>query len=158
MIVKDRIGANYAASLTMSDGSGLSRGNRVTPQLMARWVADIASDARVGEMFIRSMAVAKEEGTVKNRFKGKKLNNEVRAKSGYIREVRTLSGLVSEIPGDDSLITGSASPRRLAFSILVNDIPAGADARAKEFHENVVESIDEYLTERARVTASAGVR
>jgi D-alanyl-D-alanine carboxypeptidase len=109
-------------------------------------------------MFIRSMAVAKEEGTVKNRFKGKKLGNEVRAKSGYIREVRTLSGLVSVIPSGDALLSTDVGPRRLAFSILVNDIPSGADARAKEFHENVVEVIDDYLTERTRVTASAGVR
>lgn len=158
MIVKDRIGANHAASLTMSDGSGLSRGNRVTPQLMARWVADLAADERVGETFIRSMAVAKEEGTVKNRFKGKKLTNEVRAKSGYIREVRTLSGLVSSSIPDSSLVAESEQPRRLAFSILVNDIPPGADARAKEFHESVVEVIDDYLTERARVTASVGTR
>lgn len=158
MIVKDRIGAKYAATLTMSDGSGLSRGNRVTPQLMARWVADLARDERVGETFIRSLAIAKEEGTVKNRFKGKKLENEVRAKSGYIREVRTLSGLVSTVPSDSSLVGAGAKPRRLAFSILVNDIPAGADARAKEFHESVVEVIDDYLAERSRVTASAGVR
>jgi D-alanyl-D-alanine carboxypeptidase/D-alanyl-D-alanine-endopeptidase (penicillin-binding protein 4) len=158
MIVKDRIGASHAASLTVSDGSGLSRANRVTPQLLAHWLANMASDERVGDAYVRSLPIAKEEGTVKNRFKGKKLANEVRAKSGYIRQVRSLSGLVTAAGESDSLVPGQEPPRRLAFSILVNDIPAGADQRAKELHENVVEVLDGYLTERARVTASAGVR
>lgn len=158
MIVKDRIGAAYAASLTISDGSGLSRGNRVTPQLLAHWLADIASDDRIGEMFVRSMAVAKENGTVKNRFRDKTLVNEVRAKSGYIREVRSFSGLVTAASGGDSLVQGEGKPRRLAFSILVNEIPSGADARAKEFHESVVEIIDDYLAERVRGTSLAAPR
>ncbi len=158
MVVKDRIGANHAANLTMSDGSGLSRGNRVTPQMLAHWLANLATDDRVGETYVRSLAVAKEEGTVKNRFKGKSLVNEVRAKSGYIREVRSLSGLVSVVTESDALVPGREPTRRLAFSILVNEIPSGADQRAKEFHENVVEVLDEYLAERARVTGSASVR
>jgi D-alanyl-D-alanine carboxypeptidase/D-alanyl-D-alanine-endopeptidase (penicillin-binding protein 4) len=158
MIVKDRLGPDYAASLTMSDGSGLSRANKITPQLLAHWIANVAADERVGDMFVRSLAVAKEEGTVKNRFKGVKLTNEVRAKSGYIREVRTLSGLVSAGTDRESLVPGSEPGPRLAFSILVNEIPAGADQRAKEFHESVVEVLDSYLTERSRVAASAGAR
>ncbi len=158
MIVKDRIGPSYAAELAMADGSGLSRGNRVTPQLLAHWVANVASDEQVGDVFVQSLAVAKEEGTVRNRFKNVKLANEVRAKSGYIREVRTLSGLISAPSETGSLVPGQQSPRRLAFSILVNEIPPGADQRAKEFHENVVEVLDDYLVERSRVTAAAGVR
>jgi len=158
MVVKDRIGAGHAASLTMSDGSGLSRANRVTPQMLAHWLANVSADDRVGEMYVRSLAIAKEEGTVRNRFKGKKLKNEVRAKSGYIREVRSLSGLVSVVSDADSLLPDREPPRRLAFSILVNNIPSGADTRAKELHENVVEVLDNFLSEQTRATAAAGVR
>jgi len=72
--------------------------------------------------------------------------------------VRSLSGLVSVVTESDALVPGREPTRRLAFSILVNEIPSGADQRAKEFHENVVEVLDEYLAERARVTGSASVR
>ena len=86
----------------------------------------------------------RKEGTLSHRFKGSKLHNEVRAKSGYIREVRTLSGYVTN-PG-----TG----RRVAFSVLVNNVPSGADVRAKEFHEAVVEAVDQWLYEHPKDGAS----
>lgn len=156
MIVKDRIGSQHAATMAISDGSGLSRGNRVTPRMLASWIASLAGDARVGETYVRSLAVAKEEGTLKGRFRNKTLENEVRAKSGYINEVRTLSGLVIENAGDGALV-GSGAGRQLAFSILVNQIPPGADTRAKELHENIVQVLDDYLSE-GRKTAAAGGR
>lgn len=156
MIVKDRIGSQHAATMTISDGSGLSRANRVTPRMLASWIANLAGDERVGETYVRSLAVAKEEGTLKSRFRNKTLANEVRAKSGYINEVRTLSGLVIENTAGEALV-GDGAGRQLAFSILVNEIPAGADARAKELHENIVQILDDYLSE-GRKTAAAGGR
>ena len=96
-------------------------------------------------MFIQSLAVAGEEGTLKKRFKGAKLHNEVRAKSGYIREVRTLSGYV----------TNAASGKRIAFSVLCDNLPSGTDGRAKEFHEQVVEAVDAWLYERCKQLPAA---
>ncbi len=140
MQIKDRLGADAAAGLVLADGSGLSRNNRITPDGMTRWLKVLAEDPNGGDAFIRSMAVAGEEGTLRKRFKGTKLHNEVRAKSGYIREVRTLSGYV----------TNAATGKRVAFSVLVDHLPGGADARAKEFHEQVVEAVDTWLYERCR--------
>ena len=140
MQIKDHLGAEAAAGLVLADGSGLSRNNRITPDGMTRWLKVLAEDPNGGDAFIRSLAVAGEEGTLKKRFHGKKLHNEVRAKSGYIREVRTLSGYV----------TNAASGKRIAFSILVDHLPSGTDARAKEFHEQVVEAVDTWLYDRCR--------
>lgn len=135
MQVRDRLGAEYASSLNLADGCGLSRNDRVSAETLTRWLRVMANDADCGDLYVRSLAIAGEEGTLRKRFKGSKIRNEVRAKSGYIREVRTLSGYVTNLP------TG----RRIAFSILINDVPSGADARAKEAHEKIVEIVDDYL-------------
>jgi D-alanyl-D-alanine carboxypeptidase/D-alanyl-D-alanine-endopeptidase (penicillin-binding protein 4) len=134
MQIKERLGSDYASQLVMTDGSGLSRGNRVTPEMLTRWLASLANDPQLGSTFVASLPTV-GEGTLKKRFKGAKLQCEVRGKSGYIREVRSLSGFVSE----------PNSGRSIAYSIIINDIPAGADAKSKEFHEDVVEIIDDYL-------------
>lgn len=139
MLIKDRLGADAAATVVMADGSGLSRNNRITVSLMTRWLAEVANDPKAGSTYIESLAVAGSEGTVKSRFKKSKLDCEVRAKSGYIREVRTLSGY---------LIEGSTD-RRIAFSVMVNDVPPGADQRAKDLHERIVELIDSYVASQA---------
>lgn len=143
MQIKDKVGAEAAAQLVLADGSGLSRNNRIAPDVMTRWLR-VLSDSADGDVFVRSLALAGAEGTLKKRFKGAKLHNEVRAKSGYIREVRTLSGYVTSPEG-----------KRIAFSVLVDNIPAGADAKAKEFHETVVEAIDQYLFERGKVAGAS---
>ncbi len=139
MQVKEHLGADAAASLVLADGSGLSRNNRITPDVMTRWLKTL-SEAANGEVFVQSLAVAGEEGTLRKRFKGAKLHNEVRAKSGYIREVRTLSGYV----------TNAATGKRVAFSVLCDNLPSGTDQRAKEFHEQVVEAVDAWLYERCK--------
>lgn len=133
MRVNELLGADQAVSMVMTDGSGLSRENRVTPQLLTRWLAKM-SGVPGGDVYIQSLPVAGEEGTLKKRFKGSKLSCEVRAKSGYIRGVRSLSGYITE----------PTSGRRLAFSVLVNGV-SGTDSRAKDLHEDVVEIADQFL-------------
>lgn len=148
--IKDALGSEMAAKLIMADGSGLSRNNRVTPEMLTRWLAYMAGSPG-GDMYVRSMALAGEEGTLKKRFKGSKLKNEVRAKSGYIRQVRSLSGYVID----------PSTNKRMAFSVIVNDVPSGGDQRAKELHEDVVEIVDDYLaqvtgrTEPAKTTTKS---
>ncbi len=147
MQVRERIGPEFASQLIMTDGSGLSRGNRVTPGMVTRWLASIADDPTLGPAFVNSLATV-GEGTLKKRFKGDKLACVVRGKSGSIRQVRTLSGFVTE----------PASGRRLAYSVLINNVPAGAVAQSKEFHEDVVEIIDNYLAEQAGLDAAKSGR
>jgi D-alanyl-D-alanine carboxypeptidase/D-alanyl-D-alanine-endopeptidase (penicillin-binding protein 4) len=142
MQVKDKVGAEAAAQLVLADGSGLSRNNRITPGVMTRWLRAVAGSPD-GDAFVRSLALAGAEGTLKKRFKGVKLHNEVRAKSGFIRGVRTLSGYVT-----------SSGGQRIAFSVLVDNVPGDGDAKAKAFHEDVVEAIDQYLYEKGRVAGA----
>ncbi len=146
MQVRDLLGPEAASLLVMNDGSGLSKNDRVTAEMLARWLVAVGADPKVGEAYVDSLALAGEDGTMKKRFRGKNLDNEVRAKSGYINGVRTLSGFVTH-PG---------SGRRVAFSILVNDIPPSvAASKVKEFHEKVVMLADDWLAEQTAGWADA---
>lgn len=92
------------------DGSGLSRGNRVSArQIVALLEAVIVSDAISGRSYLDSLAVAGRSGTLSSRMKGGPAEGRVRAKTGFINGVSALSGYVERADG-----------RTLAFSVLVN--------------------------------------
>lgn len=145
MMISQELGPQAAASTVISDGSGLSRANAVTPRTLARWLDRIADKPWGGE-FIESLA-RPGVGTLEKRFQGTRLEHEVRAKSGYINGVRSLSGYVSD----------SASGRRLVFTILVNDLSLTTSephAEAKELMEDIVRLLDARLSARSE-TADA---
>lgn len=146
MQLRDRVGPEAAASVTVSDGSGLSRDNLITPSVMTAWLAALSRDRRIAPTFISSVPLAQQEGNMVRRFRGRRLANEVRCKSGYINGVRTLSGYVIH----------PRTKRTVTFSILVNDVPANVPgSRVKDFHEDVVVLIDQWLTAQTS-TADAG--
>ena len=101
-----------------ADGSGLSRMNLVTAQLLMGILRDRAGDAN----FRAAMPIGGVDGTLKNRFKNTAAQNNVRAKTGTLTGASSLSGYVTSKAGE-----------RLVFSILMNhyDREAGAStARA----------------------------
>lgn len=157
MQVRDRLGPDAAAAIQIIDGSGLSRGNAVTPEVLTAWLAALARDPKVADAFIESLAVAGQDGTMARRFRGRKLVNEVRGKSGLIDGVRTLSGYVTERDiGRAGDAPAAGGGRRLAYSILVNDIPASVPgAKVREFHEDVVAAVDRWLAGQLRLKAEA---
>ncbi|MFM9958450.1 MAG: D-alanyl-D-alanine carboxypeptidase/D-alanyl-D-alanine-endopeptidase [Phycisphaerales bacterium] len=137
MKMVEKLGAEAGRLMQVADGSGMSRNNRVTASLLARWLAAMTKEGEAGRMFIRSIP-GPGEGTMERRFDDKRLKGEVRAKSGYISGVSTLSGY----------ITSKSSGRRVVFSILANDIPGNVGvARIKEFHEDVVALCDKWLAD-----------
>ncbi|MCH8823358.1 MAG: D-alanyl-D-alanine carboxypeptidase/D-alanyl-D-alanine-endopeptidase [Planctomycetes bacterium] len=132
--IHNRLGnPNLAKQIRISDGSGLSRDNRVAAQTMTAWLNTFHHDEIAGEMFIKSIAIAGREGTVRNRFRNEEdlHGAEVRAKSGYINNVSCLSGYVTMPDG-----------QRKSFSILVNGL-RGNDAlsHAKKMQERIVSAI-----------------
>jgi D-alanyl-D-alanine carboxypeptidase/D-alanyl-D-alanine-endopeptidase (penicillin-binding protein 4) len=141
MTLAQTLGPDAAAETVVSDGSGMSRENRVTPRTMTRWLDALQRDGRFGQAFVSSMAVP-GEGTLRNRFRGVKLTNELQAKSGKLDGVRCLSGYV----------TDPATGRRVAFSVLVNNLREGDQAlQALKVHEEVVKAIDAWLAPRKSV-------
>lgn len=141
--IRDRLGPEYAASVFIADGSGMSRMDRVTPGLLASWLVSFAKDPKLGPVLIESLARAGLEGTMTHRFRTNLVKNEVRGKSGYIAGVRTLSGFVTHLP----------SQRRVAYCILVNDIPTNGDAKAIDLHEKIIQIVDKWLTKECKDAA-----
>jgi D-alanyl-D-alanine carboxypeptidase/D-alanyl-D-alanine-endopeptidase (penicillin-binding protein 4) len=96
-------------TLMISDGSGLSRLNMVTPAQIVTLVRYMSKQSCWKE-FYESLPIAGIDGGLQDRMKGTKAENNLRAKTGFIQYVRTLSGYVLTRDGE-----------RLVFSLLANN-------------------------------------
>jgi len=136
--LRARIG-RASDAFVISDGSGLSRDNRVTADGMTSWLSSLAQDERIGNCFIDTLPVAGRSGTVRKRMK--EINPAValvHCKSGYIDKVCCLSGYVTASDG-----------RRFAFSVLANGLSeAGAVGKAKKLQDRVCALLAEELAAR----------
>lgn len=87
-----RIGVN-PTGLALTDGSGLSRQNRVTPAMLTQVDAEMTKSAN-GRVWLDLMAVVGHSGTLRNRLVGTPAQYRVRGKTGTLDDVRALSGVV----------------------------------------------------------------
>jgi D-alanyl-D-alanine carboxypeptidase/D-alanyl-D-alanine-endopeptidase (penicillin-binding protein 4) len=76
----------------IDDGSGLSRENRLTTRAIAKILFDLYH-SQDWEMFRASLAVGGEEGTIDRYFNESKYRGRIHGKTGYIRGVRSFSGV-----------------------------------------------------------------
>jgi D-alanyl-D-alanine carboxypeptidase/D-alanyl-D-alanine-endopeptidase (penicillin-binding protein 4) len=94
----------------LADGSGLSRYNYVTAETMVTVLRRMYRDERHREAFLATLPVGGQDGgTIARRFRGTRAENNVRAKTGSIANVRALSGYVTTTDGEP-----------LVFSIIAN--------------------------------------
>lgn len=93
----------------MKDGSGLSRENRVTPRQLAQMSAVLTQDAQFYS-FYNSLPVAGKSGSIRYYFKNTPAENNLRAKSGSMKQIKSYTGYVTNPTGDI-----------IAFSIIVNN-------------------------------------
>jgi len=128
-------GSAIVEGLVVADGSGLSRDNRVTAELLTAWLNTFHQDEQLGQVFIDSLASPGDEGTLERRFHSTKLYGaSIHAKSGYINQVSCLSGYVTAKDG-----------RRRSFSVLVNGLKPSEVRSAKALQEKIVAAIAEDL-------------
>lgn len=130
------LGPRSAAATVVVDGSGLSKENRVSPATFTRWLDEMQRDKSIGAAFIDSLAAADKGGNLRRRFAGENLACELNAKTGTIDQVRCLSGYLTE----------PRSGRRIAFSIMVNDVREDLGPEALQCHERIVAAIDRWLS------------
>jgi len=136
MTLTQHLGPEAASSTVIADGSGMSRENRVTPRTLTRWLEFMAREPKAGPIFMGSLATPERRDSMRRRFRDVRLGSDLSAKSGTIDGVRCLSGYLTDP------VTG----RRLAFSILVNDVKEGEQAlQALQFHQAVVAEADRWL-------------
>jgi D-alanyl-D-alanine carboxypeptidase/D-alanyl-D-alanine-endopeptidase (penicillin-binding protein 4) len=95
--------------VVLSDGSGLSRKDLVTPRALIRLLRYAATQPW-GELFRSTLPVAGEDGTLSERMKNTPAAGRVFAKTGTIGHGNTLAGYATTIRGEN-----------LLFSILGNN-------------------------------------
>jgi D-alanyl-D-alanine carboxypeptidase/D-alanyl-D-alanine-endopeptidase (penicillin-binding protein 4) len=98
------------------DGSGLSRGNLVTPHTVVQLLRYLY-EGPLREKWLALLPVGGEDGTLSTRFSGNANAARIHAKTGSLSHVAALSGYAQRADGE-----------WVAFSILVNNFngPAGA--------------------------------
>lgn len=92
----------------INDGSGLSRRNLLTPHAVIELLKRGAM-LDFAKSFDKSLAIAGVDGTLERRFRKTAAYNNLRGKTGTLRNVSALSGYVTTLDGE-----------RLAFSIFFN--------------------------------------
>jgi D-alanyl-D-alanine carboxypeptidase/D-alanyl-D-alanine-endopeptidase (penicillin-binding protein 4) len=115
------------------DGSGLSRYNYVSAETMIWLLTYLWADPRHSEPFQSTLPVSGVSGTLANRMKGGPADGRVRAKTGTMSHVRSLSGYVTTRAGEP-----------IAFSMIANDFrlsSAEVDALMDAALERVVEYV-----------------
>ncbi len=95
------------------DGSGLSRYNYVCADMLVRILQHVYDDPRLRDPFLATLPVGGIDGTLAHRFVGTPAAGNVRAKTGSISNVRSLSGYVTSADGEV-----------FAFSMIANNFTA----------------------------------
>lgn len=121
-------------SLQLRDGSGMSHKNMIPANELSNLLFIAQSKSWFPE-FEKSLPIAGQPdkligGTLRSRLKNESTNANVKAKTGSISGVSTLSGYITSRSGEDFI-----------FSIMINNYLARS---VTEIEDNIVKIIDEY--------------
>lgn len=120
-----------ADGCVMVDGSGLSKDNRLTALAVTELLAVMY--ARHGDLFLQSLAVAGQDGSLSKRMRNTPAEGRVFGKTGYVLGASALSGYVR-----------AKSGRLVAYSILMNDVPWGELWKARTVQDKVCVRLVEF--------------
>lgn len=114
----------------IKNGSGLFDANRISALALVKLLRAAHRDPSISPEFVAHLAIGGVDGTLQSRFRSPRSKGLVRAKTGTLNSVATLSGYVFGAPGEGPL----------AFSILVNDVPGKVGA-ARQAMDKLVEAM-----------------
>ncbi len=100
-------------SYVMMNGSGLNDTNRFSARQLVTLLRAMWGRFPLQAEYVASLPVAARDGTIRWRMEGTEAAGRLRAKTGTLESVTSLSGYVQD-----------GAHRTLAFAVLVNDIPA----------------------------------
>jgi D-alanyl-D-alanine carboxypeptidase/D-alanyl-D-alanine-endopeptidase (penicillin-binding protein 4) len=113
-------------SYVLADGSGLSRHNLVSPEALVQTLQLMAATPEAS-IYRASLPTAGVTGTLRNRFRNTPAQGKLRAKTGSMSGVSSLSGYL-DIPGYQPIV----------FSIIVNQSDQSAVVLRNAIDEIVV--------------------
>ncbi|HUQ21099.1 MAG TPA: D-alanyl-D-alanine carboxypeptidase/D-alanyl-D-alanine-endopeptidase [Gemmatimonadaceae bacterium] len=115
------------------DGSGMSRHDLVSPETIVRALTAIQKDTAF-HVFYDALPIAGVDGTLRTRMVGTRAAGNMRAKTGTLQFVRSLSGYITDIDGD-----------QLVFSLLHNHFITSVN-NVSEFQNQVGALLANYRT------------
>ena len=107
--------------LRVRDGSGLSRGNRLTSRSISVLLWRMAQHP-LAAYYQASMAIAGQRGTLRNFFRGTSLQGRFWGKTGTLTGVRSISGILETSDGPryvSMIANGSYAPNSVMGNILL---------------------------------------
>lgn len=110
-------GIEPRGQVVQADGSGLSRHNYITAGGTMQLLTYMSTH-RYANAFREALPIAGIDGTLRTRMRGTPAANNLRAKTGTISGVASLSGYVTTAAGE-----------RLVFSIILNNYPEESSSR-----------------------------
>ncbi|HEV7842330.1 MAG TPA: D-alanyl-D-alanine carboxypeptidase/D-alanyl-D-alanine-endopeptidase, partial [Pyrinomonadaceae bacterium] len=110
-------GIEPRGQVVQADGSGLSRHDYITANGTTQLLTYMNTH-RYGMVFRDALPIAGVDGTLRTRMKGTPAASNLRAKTGTISGVASLSGYVTTAAGE-----------RLVFSIILNNYPEESTLR-----------------------------
>jgi serine-type D-Ala-D-Ala carboxypeptidase/endopeptidase (penicillin-binding protein 4) len=113
------------STIEIYDGCGLSPFNAISAETLNAILKLIYNKNNLKEIYFNSLPLSGKQGSLKSFGKGTGLENNMRAKTGYIEKVRAYSGLFKNKNGDDIL-----------FSIVINKYLA-SPSEAKKLLEKI---------------------
>lgn len=112
--------------LSLVDGSGLSPQNLATPRSLVRWLAALDHADSLRGVLRGGLAMAGEPGTLERRFAALPPGAELRAKTGTLTNVSSLSGYLRTAEGEE-----------IVFAMMVNGARRSVSA-ARDAEERLV--------------------
>lgn len=125
------IGANLQ-NVILADGSGLSRKNRLTTQIMTDLLTAMYSRFDIGPDFIAALRVMGADGVLSKRLSNSPARGKIRAKTGTLIKVSTLAGYVE-----------SKNKTVFAYALFLNNNRCG-HWRADKVEDSIVTAIYEF--------------
>jgi len=119
--LQEMVGLGPKNGISMADGSGLSPLNRVTADSLAKILMYMQGQFDVGVDYISSLAISGVDGTLHTRLNSPGLKRRIRAKTGFINGVSSLSGYLQ-----------TKNNETLVFSFLMNHFTGVYAARASQ--------------------------
>ncbi|KTD18228.1 D-alanyl-D-alanine carboxypeptidase/D-alanyl-D-alanine endopeptidase [Legionella jordanis] len=120
----------------LTDGSGLSRHDLITPAQTAALLRFLHDKFPLSYEYIAALPVSGRDGTLQRRFKGPMQQDLVRAKTGTMRGIVSLSGYLY-----------TANAHTLAFAIFINHVP-GTKSSISGKYRYVVDALCSYFLQQ----------
>lgn len=95
----------YKEGTEIVDGSGISRFDQATPLAINGVLEKMYFDLNHFQDFYNSLSIAGVDGTLRGRMIGSPAENKFRGKTGSLNGVSGLAGYLTDINGDDFIIT-----------------------------------------------------